>query len=73
MAPLNRFEIYGSKLIEANKEVALHFEKIGWGKFFKSFDGHHVEVTKMFAMNLKDEIVQIGGFKFVANSLVTSA
>ena len=67
MAPLNRFEISGSELIEANEEVALRFEKIGWGKFFKSFDGHHAEVTKMFAMNLKDNIVQIGGFTFVIN------
>ena len=31
MAPLNRFEISGSELIEANEEVALRFEKIGWG------------------------------------------
>ena len=41
--------------------------KIGWGEFFKSFDGHHAEVTKLFAMNLKDNIVQIGGFEFVIN------
>ena len=67
MAPLNRFEISGSELIEANEEVSLRFEKIGWGEFFKSFDGHHAEVTKMFAMNLKDDIVQIG----VLNSLST--
>ena len=67
MAPLNRYEISGFELIEANEEVALHFEKIGWGKFFKSFDGHHAEVTKLFAMNLKDDIVQIGGFEFVIN------
>ena len=67
MAPLNHFEIFGSELIEANEEVALHFEKIGWGKFFKSFEGHHAEVTKMFTMNLKDDIVQIGGFTFIIN------
>ena len=41
MAPLNCFEISSSELIEANEEVALRFEKIGWGEFFKSFDGHH--------------------------------
>ena len=57
MAPLSRYEISGSELIEANEEVALRFEKIGRGKFFKSFDGHHAEVTKLFAMNLKDNVV----------------
>ena len=57
MAPLNRYEISGSELIEENEEVDLCFEKIGWGEFFKSFDGHHAEVTKMFAMNLKYDIV----------------
>ena len=62
MAPLNHFEISGSELIEADDKIALHFEKIGWGKFFKSFGGHHAKVTKLFAMNLKDDIVQIGGF-----------
>ena len=67
MAPLNRFEISGSELIEANEEVALRFEKIGWGHFFKSFDGHNAEVTKLFAMNLKDDVVQIGSFKFIFN------
>ena len=67
MAPMNCYEISGSELIEANEEVALRFEKLGWGKFFKSFDGHHAEVTKLFAMNLKDDIVQIGGFEFVIN------
>ena len=41
MAPLNHFEISGSELIEVDEKVALHFEKIGWGQFFKSFDGHH--------------------------------
>ena len=67
MAPLNRFEISGSELIEANEEVALRFEKIGWGHFFKCFDDHNAEVTKLFAMNLKDDIVQIEGFEFVVN------
>ena len=67
MAPLNRFEIYGSELIEADKKVALQFEKVGWGTFFRCFNGHHVEVTKMFAMNLNDDVVQIGNFTFVIN------
>ena len=30
MSPLNRFEISGSELIEANQEVAKKFDKMGW-------------------------------------------
>ena len=67
MVPLNRFEISGSELIEADEKVALLFEKVGWGQFFKCFDGHNAEVTKMFALNLKEDVVQIGGFKFIIN------
>ena len=67
MASLNRFEISGSELIEADEKISLCFEKIGWGHFFKFFYGHHAEVTKLFAMNLKDDVVQIRGFKFVIN------
>ena len=62
MSPLNRFEISGSELIDANQEVAKKFEKMGWENFFRCFDGHHVEITKMFAMNFEDDRVQIGGF-----------
>ena len=57
MSPLNRFEISGSRLIEANQEVAKKFKKMGWGHFFSSFDGHHVEITNMFAMNFEDDKV----------------
>ena len=46
MAPLSRFEISGSELVEADEKVALIFEKIGWGQFFRCFSGHNVEVTK---------------------------
>ena len=46
MAPLSRFEISGPKLVEADEKAALLFEKIGWGKFFRCFSGHNVEVTK---------------------------
>ena len=35
MAPLNHFEISGPKLVESNREVAMLFEKIGWGSYFK--------------------------------------
>ena len=67
MAPLNRFEVSGSELVEANEKVALLFEKVGWQQFFKCFDGHNTEVTKLFALNLKDDVVRIGGFKFIVN------
>ena len=67
MAPLNRFEISGSELIEADEKIALHFEKIGWGHFFKCFDSHNAAVTKLFATNLTDDVVQIRGFRFVIN------
>ena len=30
MSPLNRFEISGCELIEANQEAAKRFEKMGW-------------------------------------------
>ena len=67
MSPLNRFEISGSELIEANQEIAKKFKKMGWAHFFRSFDGHHAEITKIFAMNFEDDRVQIGGFEFVIN------
>ena len=67
MSPLNHFEISGSELIEVDQEVAMKFEKMGWGHFFRSFDGHHVEITKLFAMNFNDDRVQIGGFEFIIN------
>ena len=67
MSPLNRFEISGSELIEDNQEVAKKFEKMGWGHFLRSFDGHHVEITKLFTMNFEDDRVQIGGFELVIN------
>ena len=41
------------------------FEKVGWGQFFRCFDGHNTEVTKLFALNLKENIAHIGGFKFI--------
>ena len=67
MALLNHFEISGSELIEADEKVALLFEKVGWGQFFRCFDGHNAEVTKLFALNLKENIAQIRGFKFIVN------
>ena len=65
MAPLNRFKISGSELIGADEKIALLFEKIGWGHFFRSFSGHNAEVTKLFSLSLKENIAQVGGFKFI--------
>ena len=67
MAPLNDFKISGSELIEEDEKVALLFDKVGCRKFFKCFDGHNTEVTKLFSLNLKEDVVQIGGFKFIIN------
>ena len=53
MAPLSHFEISGSELIEADEKVALLFEKVGWGQFFRCFNGHNAEVTKLFSLSLK--------------------
>ena len=67
MAPLNRFEISGPELVESNPEATALFDKIGWGSFFKVFSGHHVEITKQFALSLKDDVAQIGDFQLVLN------
>ena len=51
--------------MEADEKVAILFAKIGWGSFFRCFSGHNAEVTKQFAMILRENIAQIGGFKFI--------
>ena len=56
MAPLSRFEISRSEVVEEDENVSLLFKKVGWGQFFRFFNGHNVEVTKLFAMNLKENI-----------------
>ena len=65
MAPLSRFEISRSELVEADEKVALLFEKVGWGQFFRCFNGHNVEVTRLFALSLKENVAQIGDFRFI--------
>ena len=67
MAQLSRFKISGSELVEADEKASLLFEKIGWGQFFKCFSVHNVEVTKQFALSLKENVAQIGNFKFIIN------
>ena len=51
--------------MEADEEVAALFENIGWGLFFRHFSGHNTEVTRQFALSLKENVAQIGGFKFI--------
>ena len=65
MAPLSHFEISGPELVEADEKDALLFDKIGWGQFFRCFSGHSVEVTKQFALSLKENVAQVGDFKFI--------
>ena len=70
MSRLNRFEISGCELIEANQEAAKRFEKMGWAHFFRSFDGHHVEITKIFATSFEDDRVRIGGLCRVKRNVI---
>ena len=51
--------------MEANEEVAALFENIGWGSFFRCFSGHNTKFTRQFALSLKENVAQIGGFKFI--------
>ena len=67
MAPLSRFKILGPELVEADEKVTLLFEKIGWGPFFRCFSGNNAEVTKQFAMSLRENVAQIGDFKFIVD------
>ena len=67
MAPLNHFEISGPELVESNPEVVALFDQIGWGSFFKGFSGHHVGITRQFALSLKNDATQIGDFRLVLN------
>ena len=65
MAPLNRFEISGPELVEADEKAALLFKKIGWGQFYRCFSGHNMEVTNQIALIFKENVAQIGDFKFI--------
>ena len=53
MASLSHFEMSGSELVKSDEKVSLLFEKVGWGQFFRCFNDHNVEVTKLFALSLK--------------------
>ena len=67
MAPLSRFDISGPELVEAHEEVTALFKKIGWGSFFKKFDGHHYQITRKFALNIQEDVARVGGFHVTVN------
>ena len=54
MAPLSRFEVRGLEMVEENLRVADLFDKIGWGLFFRSFSGHHYEITRKLSISLRE-------------------
>ena len=54
MAPLSRFEVSRPEMVEANPRVATLFDKIGQGLFFKSFSGHHYDITKKLSISLRE-------------------
>ena len=60
MAPLCRFEPEGSEWLIKEPEAACFVDKIGWGKFFDNFNGHNVEITRIFSLSFNGEITQIG-------------
>ena len=65
MAPLCRFEPAESELLDIEPESALLINKIGWGEFFRSFNGYNIEVTRQFSLSLKDNVAQIGNLRLV--------
>ena len=46
MAPLCRFEPAESELLDIEPESTLLINKIGWGEFFRSFNGNNIEVNQ---------------------------
>ena len=54
-------------MVESDDKFAILFENIGWGPFFRCFSGHNAEVTKQFAMSLRENVAQIGDFKFIVD------
>ena len=54
MAPLCRFNLTGSKLLDIEPDDSLLIEKIGWGEFFINFDVYNVEITHQFSLSLKE-------------------
>lgn len=63
MAPLCRFKPDGAELLEINPDVFQLFDKISWGDFLRAFSGHNVEVTRRFALSLKENVAQVGNMK----------
>ena len=59
MDPLCKFELVDSELLDIEPKVALLIEKVRWGEFFRSFDGHNVEVTGRFSLSFKENFANI--------------
>ena len=60
MDPLCRIESYGDELLDIEPKASQLIEKIGWRKFFGSFNGFNSELVLRFSLSLKDNVVQIG-------------
>ena len=53
MAPLCRFELECSEFLTVDQEAARIVDKVGWGEFFDSFNGHNIKVTRNFSVCFK--------------------
>ena len=60
MVPLCQFEPEGSKWLIKEPKAACFVDKIGWAKFFDNFNGHNVEITRIFSLSFNGQIAQIG-------------
>ena len=60
--------------MEGYPQLKEMFQKAGWLKFIKKFDGFHKEITKSFARSFDGTELEIGDIKFtVTKSLITEA
>ena len=65
MAPLCRFEPSRSELLDIEPEYVQLIDKIGWGEFFRSFNGNNVELTRKFSILFKENVSQVGNICLV--------
>ena len=49
-------------MVEFDPNVVALFDKILWGSI-----GHHIEITRLFSLSIKEDVAQIGGFQFTIN------
>ena len=55
----------GDDLLDIEPKASQVIDKVGWGKFFRRFDGHNTEVTRRFVLSLKENLAQIGDLTMV--------